>query len=205
VDLIYADMLYADLCFDWIDLCVPILKDTGVLYIQTDQRSVCEVKEYTSERLKFQSWIIWGYNWGGRPRRKWGNKHDDIFFFSKSKNWQWFTDAVSIPKRVMLRSSKTHQIPTDVWTDIGIVHTMSKEKDAGRHRLHQKPLALLRRILSAHCKAGDMVVDPFLGTGTTAVVAQELGCDFAGCDLDPEAVDIARERLRDGKDVHSCA
>jgi len=196
VDLVYADILFDNPDLTWLDLIKPKMKLDGVVYIHTDQRSVLYVLN-TAEQFGYQhqSWIIWGYNWGGRPRNKWPAKHEDILFFSVGNTWQWNPKAIGIPKATMIRSTKDWQVPTDVWTDIGIVHTMSREKDEGEHRVWQKPVKLLERILKAHWRKNILVVDPFCGTGTTLVVAKQLGCQYAGCDIDSEAVRITRKRL----------
>ncbi len=71
VDLIYADMMYEDLNFDWINPCHALLKETGSIFIQTDYRSVAELKIYLDNlfgKSNFQNWIIWPYDWGGRSK-----------------------------------------------------------------------------------------------------------------------------------------
>jgi DNA modification methylase len=198
--LCYADMMFAeksDSQLDWIHDIRRVAAPTATLYVHTDQRSVCEVKEALRKRgWHFRAWLIWSYNWGGRPRNCWGAKHDDILMATMHpKQWTFNVKAVSIPKKTLINSTKTMQIPTDVWGDIGIVHTMSKEKDAGQHRKWQKPEKLLERIIKASSNPGDVVLDTHAGTGTTFVAAKRLGRKFIGCDTDAGAVQIAKARI----------
>ena len=199
-DLCYADMMFdekSELELSWIRSLRTCAAEHSTIYIHTDQRSVCEVrKALTGAGWFVQAWIIWGYDWGGRSPRMWGAKHDDILVATKhKKTWTFNVDAISIPKATLINSTKTHKIPTDVWSDIGIVHTMSKEKDEGQHRVWQKPEALLERIIKASSNEGDLVLDPFVGTGTTMKVAKKLNRHYIGCDIDEDAVAITNERL----------
>lgn len=200
-DLCYADMLFdakSDLDLIWLEDLRTVANDTASVYVHTDQRSVCEVKAFAEKvGWKLRSWIIWSYNWGGRSRNLWGAKHDDILLFTKGDSWTFNAAAVQIPKRVLINSKKTHQIPTDVW-DLQVVHTMSKEKAAGEHRRWQKPRSLLHRIIAASSNAGDLVLDPFCGTGTTCVEAAAQGRNYIACDTDAECIRITERRLRSG-------
>ena len=200
-DLCYADMMFAERTPEqllWIKELRSIANPQATVYVHTDQRSVCEVRAALLEHGWYlQAWLIWGYNWGGRPRNMWAHKHDDILVATAHpKKWTFNPKAVAIPKKTLINSSKDWQIPTDVWQDIGIVHTMSKEKWEGEHRVWQKPRALLERIIKASSNAGDLVLDPYAGTGTTLVVAKKLARRFVGCDIDPEAVRISNNRLQ---------
>lgn len=199
-DLCYADPIFQEKQPNdlwWIYRLLEVASDTATLYVHTDQRSVVEMRQALLHAGWFlQAWVVWGYDWGGRSRRMWGAKHDDILVATKHpKEWTFNVDAVSIPKVTLINSTKTRKIPTDVWSDIGIVHTMSKEKDAGRHRVWQKPEKLLERIIRASSNPGDLVLDPFLGTGTSVVVAKREGRHYVGCDRDAECVGIAQARL----------
>lgn len=200
-DLAYADMMFGEKSWnelEWIREIRWCASKTATLYVHTDQRSVVEVRSaLRMAGWHLQAWVIWSYDWGGRSRKMWGAKHDDILVATMNpKEWTFNVDAVSIPKATLINSTKTHKIPTDVWSDIGIVHTMSKEKDAGRHRKWQKPEKLLERIILASSNERDIVFDPFCGTGTTPVVAKRLKRQYIACDTEAECVEISRERLK---------
>ncbi len=205
-DLCYADMMFDEKSkpeLQWIKELRKCAAEFSTIYIHTDQRSVCEVKKAIEDfGWHFQSWLIWPYNWGGRSNKMWGKKHDDIIVATMhSKKWTFNVKAIQIPKKTLINTKKTHQIPTnvwcdsDVWEDIGILHTMSKEKNKGKHRKWQKPERLLERIIKASSNKGDLVLDPFCGTGTTCDVAEQLERDYISCDTSVECVNITNERL----------
>jgi len=206
VDLIYADMIYDDLDFYWIYDCYDLLKDTGSIFIQTDYRSVAELKVFLDILFggdNFQNWIIWSYDWGGRSRRRFGRKHDDILWYSKTEEYKFYPERISIPKKTLSAgfnpSGRTTKIPTDVWDDIGNFHTMDKEriKDSeGKNIAWQKPLRLLDRIILATTDIGDLVLDPFLGTGTTGISALRNGRNFIGIENNHEIFSVAEERMK---------
>ena len=223
VDLVYADMIFDDFNFDWIDICYLALKSTGSMFIHTDYRSVAEVKIYAEELFRdggvfdmpdesvlkepgggrLNNWIIWPYDWGGRPKTAFGRKHDDILWFVKSESFKFYPKRVSIPKKTASSkkfnpSGRTKKIPTDVWSDIGNFLTTSEERirdEDGVGIAWQKPERLIERIILATTDEGDLVVDPFLGTGTTAAVCKRLGRSILGFDNDPEMIDITCDRI----------
>lgn len=145
----------------------------------------------------YQNWIIWAYDWGGRTKKKFPRKHEDILMYSKGKEFPFYSDDIRVPYKMAknVRSGASNnplgKIPTDVWTKNN--HTTSKEY-AGWHST-QKPIALLERIIKAHTKPGDVVVDCFSGAGSTMIACNNLGRDFKGCEFDKEYVDKSLERL----------
>jgi site-specific DNA-methyltransferase (adenine-specific) len=145
----------------------------------------------------YQNWIIWAYDWGGRTKKKFPRKHEDILMYSKGKEFPFYSDDIRVPYKMAknVRSGASNnplgKIPTDVWTKNN--HTTSKEY-AGWHST-QKPIALLERIIKAHTKPGDVVVDCFSGAGSTMIACNNLGRDFRGCEFDKEYVDKSLERL----------
>jgi len=209
IDLVYADMIFDDLNFTWMKHCARLLKPTGVMYVHTDKRSVCEVRKSGLDLgLQLISWIIWPYNWGGRSKDRWPAKHDDILFFASTASWPWFaTTAPSclIPKttfmneKSLLEPHRTTCVATDVWSDIGIVHKTSKENLGIEW---QKPVRLLERIILAHAQPGAAqpgftVLDPFCGTGTTAVVCTKHGLTCHVIDKHKIFIDITRDRVKE--------
>lgn len=204
-DLIYADMLYDDFNFDWIDLCRNILKDTGSIFIQTDYRSVAELKIYLDNlfgKNNFVNWIIWPYDWGGRSKRRFARKHDDILWYSKTEEYKFYPERVAVPKKTANTgfnvSGRKTKIPTDVWEDIGNFHTMAKERiktSDGKNIHWQKPLRLMDRIILSTTDENDWVLDPFMGTGSTGISAVLNNRNFVGMELDKTVFDLAKERF----------
>lgn len=206
VNLIYADMMFKDnVNLGWISDCYEALYDTGSIYIHTDQHSVAEVKlelDRVFGKENFVNWIIWNYDWGGRPKNAYGRKHDDILWYSKSKNYKFYPERVQIPKKTAKtgfnKSGRTTKTPTDVWDHIGNFHTMSKERvklPSGTNIPWQKPKVLLEQVILPCTDEFDTVLDPFMGTGTTGYVAFENWRYFAGFEYNPEIFEIARARL----------
>lgn len=211
-DLIYADMIFDNLNFRWIVKAWQALRPTGSLFIHTDQRSAADVKFYADEVFAksggwMNNWIIWPYDWGGRPRNAFGRKHDDILWYVATEDFKFYPTRVAIPKKTagsatLNPSGRLLKIPTDVWSDVGNFLTTDPERihDAdGVCIPWQKPERLLDRIILATTDPGDLVVDPFLGTGTTAAVCKRLGRSVIGLDTDPVMVDIACNRIRQVK------
>ncbi|MHA2274252.1 MAG: DNA-methyltransferase [Candidatus Kariarchaeaceae archaeon] len=200
-DLIYADMMYDELDFTWIELCWTLLKDTGSIFVQTDQRSVIQLKLYMDEIFgedNFINWIIWPYDWGGRPKKAFGRKHDDILWYSKTEDYKFFRENITIPKKTVGtgfdKSKDGRKIPTDVWSDIGNFHTMSTERIKGVN--WQKPERLVERIVLATTEPLDRVFDPFMGSGTTAAVCLKNGRYFVGMEIEESIYNKAVERIR---------
>jgi len=206
VDLVYADILYdkwADVPFG--DL-IRTLRPGGAFWLQTDQRSVAECKVLLDDLgqgdecwLKFVNWIIWPYDWGGRAKTAFGRKHDDLLYYVRVGGKPTFNaKVVAVDKTVLIRSTKTWKIPTDVWADIGNFYTTSQERiKVGGHCVPwQKPMNLIRRIILSTSKPKDLIFEPYLGTGTACVVAQQEGRRWIGCDTNAMMAKIAQRRLK---------
>jgi site-specific DNA-methyltransferase (adenine-specific) len=147
---------------------------------------------------RFLNEIIWSYDFGGRARDKWARKHDNILWYSKSKNWTYNRDEIEripylAPELVGPEKAAKGKLPTDVWW-MTIVPTSGKERTGYPT---QKPLKLVERIVRASSNPGDLVADFFGGSGTTAVAAAKLGRRYLYVDESPEAAVIAQKRLAD--------
>lgn len=206
INLVYADMLYDDFDFSWVDQCKGLLKETGSIFIQTDYRSVAELKLYLDGlfgKENFVNWIIWSYDWGGRNRRRFARKHDDILWYSNSKEYKFYPERVAVPKKTVNTgfnpSGRTTKIPTDVWEDIGNFHTMSKERiktSDGKNIRWQKSLKLMNRIILATTDEEDVILDPFMGSGSTGVACLTSNRSFIGIEWDEEVFNLASQRLQ---------
>ena len=212
VDLIYCDILYntgrkfkdyddnlgtPQQAMEWyrprlIEMR-RILKDTGSIYLQCDYRLIHYLKIEMDNIFKVENFIneiIWKYGLGGSGKKSFSKKHDNILFYSKSKDYIFniqYEDATSNK----LKGCKKKMI--DVW-DIANINNMAKER-IGYDT--QKPKELLRRIIKASSNKNDVIADFFVGSGTSLVVAKELGRDYIGCDINQRAVDITNKRLEE--------
>ena len=177
-----------------------LLKESGTLYLHIDYREAHYVKLLLDEifgRDCFLNEIVWAYDYGARPRRRWPAKHDTILVYVKDPERYWF-DAEAVerepymaPGLVTAEKAARGKLPTDVWWHT-IVSPTGKEKTGYPT---QKPEGVLRRIVQASSQPGDWCLDCFAGSGTLGSVAASLGRHFVLIDSNPEAVAVARKRL----------
>jgi len=216
VDLVYADMIWENLDFGWLIPCRRILKSTGSIYVQTDYRSAAQLKLALDELFTFRNWIVWCYKAIPTRNRWYQRKHSDILFYTVSNDYTW-NEPIQPPSKLALerfRLDKNGKIlnPTpamarkgihyvrnvvckDWWDDIPVPSGFSPW-DTG-HKVHkwQKPIKLLERMIGASSSIDDLIFDPFMGSGTTAIAADRLGRRWFGCDIVPAYVEIAMERI----------
>lgn len=177
-----------------------ILKPAGSLYFHIDYREVHYCKVLLDEifgRDSFLNEIIWAYDFGGRSKTRWPAKHDNILYYAKDpKQYTFNREEVDripymAPGLVGKQKAERGKFPTDTWWHT-IVGTNSKEKTGYPT---QKPVGVLRRIVAASSKPGDLVLDFFAGSGTTGEVCLELGRRFILVDHNPQAIAVMRERF----------
>jgi len=177
-----------------------VLAPDGSLYLHLDSREVhyCKVMlDGIFGRDCFLNEIIWAYDFGGRPRRRWAPKHDNILLYVKDpRRYTFDLEAVEripymAPGLVTPEKAARGKHPTDTWWHT-IVPTNSREKTGYPT---QKPLGILRRIVAASSRPGDLVVDFFAGSGTTGAACLELGRRFILVDENPEAIEVMRRRF----------
>lgn len=176
-----------------------LLKKNGSIYLHLDHHSVHYAKVMMDEIFgsqRFLNEIIWAYDYGGRHKDRWPQKHDSILWYSKSANWTFNPDAIDripymAPSLVGPEKAARGKLPTDVWW-MTIVPTNSRERTGYPT---QKPISLLKRIVAASSNSGELVADFFCGSGTTLVAAQQLGRRYLGVDSSPLAIDTSTKRL----------
>ena len=180
-----------------------LLKPNGTIYVHLDYREVhyCRVMmDGVFGRKNFLNEIIWAYDYGGRPKDRWPAKHDNILVYAKSAGKHIFNsdDVERIPYMapglVTPEKAKRGKLPTDTWWHT-IVPTAGKERTGYPT---QKPLGIMRRIVSASTNPGDLVLDFFAGSGTTGEVCIELGRPFILMDSNREAIGVMAKRF-DGR------
>jgi site-specific DNA-methyltransferase (adenine-specific) len=180
--------------------CRRVLARHGSLYLHLDWREVHGVKMLLDGifgRACFLNEIIWAYDYGGKPKRKWPAKHDNILMYVKDpKAYRFDSEAVDripymAPGLVTPEKAARGKLPTDVWWHT-IVPTNGRERTGYPT---QKPLGILRRIVAASSRRGDVVLDPFAGSGTTGAACLEAGRRFVLVDSHPGAVEVMRRRF----------
>jgi site-specific DNA-methyltransferase (adenine-specific) len=172
----------------------------GSLYFHVDYREVhyCKVLlDAIFSRDNFINEVIWAYDYGGRSRRRWPPKHDNILVYVKDRARYVFNFdeldriAYMAPGLVTREKAARGKTPTDTWWQT-IVPTAGKERTGYPT---QKPLAILSRIVRASSRPDDVVLDFFAGSGTTGVAAHEAGRRFVLVDSSPDAIEVTTRRF----------
>jgi site-specific DNA-methyltransferase (adenine-specific) len=189
----------------WMDAALPKLKANGSLYVFLTWQHSPEVFSYLKTRLTMVNEIIWDRrvpSMGGSTR-KFSSVHDNIGFFVKSRDYHFDVDAVRIPYDAETKKARTRSIfvgkkwlevgynPKDVWS-VSRLHRQHGERE---DHPTQKPLEIVERMVLASCPAGGTVLDPFMGSGTTAVAAARHGRRFIGFELNPDYFAIVKKRV----------
>jgi site-specific DNA-methyltransferase (adenine-specific) len=198
---------YEEWLDSWLSLCIPLLKPTASIYICGDWRSAAAIQRGGSRYFKLQNRITWEREKGRGAKANWKNAAEDIWFFTVSDKFTFNLDAVKIRRKVLApykedgvpkdwKESKagnfrdTH--PSNIWTDISVPFwSMPENTDHPT----QKPEKLLAKIILASTNAGDLILDPFAGSGTTAVTAKKLGRNFVAIESDENYCLLAQKRL----------
>ena len=199
---------YSDIFSDYISFLEPrlleayrILSPTGTLYFHIDFREVHYCKLLLDQifgRECFLNEIIWAYDFGGRSKKKWPTKHDNILVYVKNPNKYTFNleDIDRIPYMapglVGPKKAAKGKFPTDTWWHT-IVGTNSREKTGYPT---QKPLGILNRIINASSNRGDLVLDFFAGSGTTGASCLQSDRNFILIDNNESALQVMAKRFR---------
>jgi site-specific DNA-methyltransferase (adenine-specific) len=177
-----------------------LLAPHGTLYFHIDYREAHYCKLLLDElfgRDAFLNELIWSYDYGAKPRRRWPAKHDTILVYVRTPGGHFFdADAVErepymAPGLVGAEKAARGKRPTDVWFHT-IVPTNGREKTGYPT---QKPEGVLRRIVAASSRPESWCLDPFAGSGTLGAVCRGLGRRFVLVDHNPVAVEVMRGRL----------
>jgi site-specific DNA-methyltransferase (adenine-specific) len=189
----------------WVDIAIPKLKPNGSLYIFLTWRFAPEIFVMLKKRLTMMNEIIWDRrvpSMGGSTR-SFSSVHDTIGFFVKRKDYHFDLDAVRIPYDAATKKARSRSIfvgakwlevgynPKDLWS----VSRLHREHAERVDHPTQKPLEIIERMLKASCPPGGTVLDPFMGSGTTALAARKLGRHFVGFELNQDYCEIIQQRL----------
>jgi site-specific DNA-methyltransferase (adenine-specific) len=202
-----AESSYADAFDDYLGFLEPRLRalhralhDEGTLYLHLDYREAHAAKLLLDEvfgRECFLNELIWAYDYGAKPRRRWPQKHDTILVYVKDPaRYHFDAEAVDrepymAPGLVTPEQRERGKRPTSVmWHTI--VSPTGREKTGYPT---QKPEGLVRRFVQASSRPGDLCLDPFAGSGTLGAVAAKLGRRFLLIDQSPDAVAVMERRL----------
>ena len=191
----------------WLIQSMPLLRLTASIYLCGDWRSSAAIHRVGSRYFKLQNRITWEREKGRGAKRNWKNSAEDIWFFTVSDEFTFNVDAVKLRRKVLApykengrpkdwSESETGSFrdthPSNIWTDISVPFwSMPENTDHPT----QKPEKLLAKIILASTSPGDLILDPFAGSGTTAVTAKKLGRDFTAIESDQQHCLLAQKRL----------
>lgn len=193
---------YLDWYEKWVTLAWATLKNSRCLFVwgTTKTDTFLRVKMEILNSLPaavYQNWIIWSYDWGGRTKKTFARKHEDLLMYSKGSDFLFNADDIRVPYKTIknvragAQNNPLGKIPTDVWEKNN--HTTSKEY-VGWHPT-QKPISLLSRCIKAHTVEGEIVLDPFSGSGSTAIASAQSNRKFIGIELDNDYYSKSIERF----------
>lgn len=184
----------------WMEACCKVLNPRGSMYVAIGDEFAADLRLIGRKLgLTLRNWIVWHYTFGQNMQTKFCRSHAHILYFVKDPGKFTFNSAlVRYPgarhtRYQDNRASDDGRVHDDVWSDIPRVCGTHKERDGSIGC--QLPEALLMRIIMASSNEGDVVLDPFVGSGTTAVVAKKLGRVPVGIDISEEYCARAKARL----------
>jgi site-specific DNA-methyltransferase (adenine-specific) len=186
----------------WIKEAHRVLKNNGSIYIAIGDEFAAEINIILKKTgFHFRNWIIWYYTFGQNQRKKFNRAHTHILYFTKDKDIFTFNDKdIRIPSARQTiykdkRANPLGKIPDDVWQFSRVCGTFNERING--HPC-QMPEDILELIIRASSNEGDIVLDPFGGTGTTAAVAKRLNRNYITIEISELYNDIINKRL-DGK------
>ncbi len=199
---------YAEWLESWFPKLMRTLKHTASVYICGDWRSSSAVQLVAEKYLIVRNRITWEREKGRGAKKNWKNSSEDIWFCTVSDGYTFKVDAVKLKRRVVAPYKDADGVPKDwsitregnyrlthpsnLWTDLTVPFWSMPENT---EHPAQKPEKLLAKIILASSNPGDVIFDPFLGSGTTAVTAKKLSRRFVGIEIDPTYCSFAMKRL----------
>ncbi len=200
----YSDSLpeteYRKMLKNVIDETRRVLKDDGQIWFNIKNRYDGKevhppfwVMEYF-EGMFLKNLVVWNFDWGGSTNKRFAPRYEFVFFYTKSKdNYTFNLDDVKIPSLNFRPDRYKTQLknPSDVWR---MALVSGNEIERTDHP-SQYPEELIERIILSGTNEGDIVLDPFMGSGTTAVVAKRLNRHFVGYEIVIDYIEMANERI----------
>lgn len=202
-----TEEMYEEYNRQWVELVKPLLKDNASVYVCCDWKSSTEIANVLKKHFIIQNRITWQREKGRGAKSNWKNAMEDIWFATNSKNYTFNIDDVKIKRRVIApykvdgkpkdweeteegKFRNTH--PSNFWDDISIPYWSMPENTA---HPTQKPEKLLAKLILASSNKGDIILDPFLGSGSTSVTAKKLGRHYIGIEQNEQYCIWAEKRL----------
>jgi len=178
----------------WTKEATRIVKQTGTIYVFMGFRFISYLYKILEKEnsLNFVNWICWHYTQGMGKKKGFSPRHDDILIFTNSNKYTFNLDSIRVPQKYYRsRNNMRGANPGDVW---GFSHIHYCQDNRQDHPT-QKPEGLIERMVLASSNEGDLVVDPFSGSGTTIRVCQQLNRNCIGIELNEDYVEMTKKRL----------
>lgn len=218
---------YLKFTYEWLDLCVRGLRPGGALWVNIPDNWAAEIVCYLKGRtldpvthrarplpdkitMTMQNWCVWHYRFGQNTTDRFINsKVHALYFIKAGGEHTWkpdgvlelsdraaiYGDARTLSKKDGMPASM--RVPMDVWYGKYFGRVQGNNSERRNYHDNQLPEAYLERVIEACSKQGDLVLDPFLGSGTTGVMAHAMGRRFIGTEFSPDNARLAAERIRD--------
>ena len=199
---------YEDWLESWLSKITFMLKENSSIYICGDWKSSAAIFKVGSKYFNVRNRITWEREKGRGAKANWKNCTEDIWFFTNSSEYTFNVEKVKLRRKVLApyRDEKRNPkdwgqntdgnfrdtFPSNIWNDISVPFWSMPENT---NHPTQKPEKLLAKIILASTNKGDLVFDPFIGSGTTAVVAKKLGRKYVGVEVDELYCCLAEKRL----------
>ena len=203
-----SDVDYYNYTESWIQKILPLLKDNASIYVCCDWNSSMVIGQVLKKYFYLQNRITWQREKGRGALSNWKNGMEDIWFATKSKDYVFNVDDVKIRRKVIApyktdgkprdweeteNGNFRNTFPSNFWDDISIPYWSMPENTA---HPTQKPEKLLAKIILASSNSGEIVLDPFLGSGSTSVTAKKLGRKYVGIEKNEQYCVWAEKRLK---------
>jgi len=204
---------YLDFTYEWLDLCVKALKPTGALWVNIPDDWAAEIVVYlkNEKRMQMINWCIWHYRFGQNTNSRFISSKVHVLYFGKD-GWErtWNPEAVFEPsdRATTYNDPRTQskkdgsppgmRMPMDVWYGQYWGRIQGNNLERRHYHDNQLPEVYLERVIRVSSNKGDLVIDPFLGSGTTGVVAHALGRRFIGCEYSEQNATFAWDRIEHG-------
>ena len=201
---------YLEWMYKWIDLAIPKLKKSGSMYIFLSWQYSPEIFSYIKKKMLMVNEIIWDRkvpSMGGSTRH-FTSVHDNIGFFVKNKNYYFNVDEVRIPYDEKTKKARSRSIfigakwlevgynPKDIWS-YSRIHKQDPERE---NHPTQKPILIIDRIVKASSPADGVVLDLFMGSGTTAISCLRNNRNYIGFEVNKDYYNLIAKRIEKEKD-----
>lgn len=204
---------YLEFTIKWVEMCIPLLKETATIYICSDWKTSVIIGELISKYFNLRNRITWEREKGRGSTTNWKNSMEDIWYATMSSDYVFNYEDVKVRKRVIAPyrdesgSAKDwtetedgkfrDTFASNFWSDISIPYWSMPENTA---HPTQKPEKLLTKLILASSNEGDLILDPFSGSGSTCVTAKKLNRNYIGIEMNPQYCAWTQKRLEMAED-----